>query len=525
MQKVPVLLFVLVVALMFACAPKAQTVTLTNSVSVINSGFSSTLTATVHGSSASSFTYAWTLPAGISPTSGSCDTTTTAASATCVVVGSAGTQTTFNPSVSVSSGGATIGSASTSVTVNPYHCILGTASDLGSCVAESMPVAGVGILLSLSFVAITFMLGEVFKIEGFSNWYKTELWEVTKSMLIIACIYGVLVMASSISTAFASSVITSTGGTFVNPGPCASSSALTANLCLLYQNVYSGYLTTQLNQAYAAFSAIFGLSVGVGAFSSTVVSSWFGIDLIPGVKMFLAFKFGSFNDKIFASNFLIPLGGSGYSLLKDITTIVVLPMILLLQFQYDLLPTIIVLGLAVFVPMGVLFRAIPFLRPIGGTLIGIGITIALVYPLLLLVLNLPVTNYFHFIFASQLSASTATCAGAFGSSVLVSDIACTVISDIRGAVSIVPFLLMETVVGVQNANFAAYSQGVTLGLSIVNMNTIIPVMNFITSYTADLMFQFILFFLDLIISMVVANAIARPLGGSVKFGIGKFKLV
>jgi hypothetical protein len=49
-------------------------------------------------------------------------------------------------------------------------------------------------------------------------------------------------------------------------------------------------------------------------------------------------------------------------------------------------------------------------------------------------------------------------------------------------------------------------------------------MNFITEYSSDMSIQFVLFFLDMIITLIAANAIARPLGGSVRLGIGKFKL-
>ena len=38
------------------------------------------------------------------------------------------------------------------------------------------------------------------------------------------------------------------------------------------------------------------------------------------------------------------------------------------------------------------------------------------------------------------------------------------------------------------------------------------------------MLQVILFAIDLMISFIIANAIATPLGGSVRLGIGKFKL-
>jgi hypothetical protein len=525
MQKAPLLL-VFLAALALACMPAAQSVSLTASPSSVPSGFASTFVASVSGGTAP-YTYIWQLPnppqgVTIGEIPGSCGSD----SATCQVYGTSSTSSQFTVSVFVKdANGADIGpTTSPAVTIAPYQCILGTAGDLGSCIAYSMPVAAVGILLSLSFVAIAYMLGEVLKLEGLSSWYKTELWETTKSMLIIATIYGVLVMASSISTAFASTVITQNGGTFVGAGPCAASSLLTTNLCMLYQNVYAGYLTTQLQGAYTSFAAIFGLSMGAAALGSITLNTWFGVDILPPIPpavTFLTFKFGSYNVKIFASNYLVPLGGTGYSLLKDVMTIVVLPMILLLQFQYDLLPTIIVLGLVVFVPMGIMLRAIPFLRPIGGTLIAIGITVSLIYPMLMLVLNLPVTNYFNYVFTS--ASSSSSCSG--------SDLICNFFQDVSQAIdtaiNAVPIALMGDVLGSQNAwstaNIQAYNNGANVGLD--NVNSIFPAINFITDNTSNLVLQFVLFFLDMIIALIAANTIAKPLGGSVKLGLGKFKLV
>jgi hypothetical protein len=514
MRKVPVLLLVLFAALAFAGTPQAQlSVSVTASPQSVNSGFSSTFSAAVSGGK-SPYTYTWTLGSSeLAALPNSC----TSASSTCTVVGTATTSTQYSVSVLVkdSSTPSISGSASADFTVNPYQCILGTAGDLGSCIADSIPVAAVGILLSLSFVAIVYMLGEVFKIEGFSKWYRTELWEVTKSMLIICTVYGALVIASTVSTAFASGVITSTGGALASATPCYSSSTLSTNLCMLYQNVYSGYLTGQLQQAYTSFSAIFGLSMGVGALKSVLISTYLPIPIPPppfGVP-YLALQFGSYNVKLLYSNFLEPTAAAGTSFLKDVMAIVVTPMVLIFQFQYDLLPAIIVLGLTVFLPMGVILRAIPFLRPIGGTLIGVGIGISLVYPVLLLTLNMPVTSYFSYVYATMPTQQNSWCPSGIG---------CTILLNVLSAGgSGLGYGMLESIIGTQNSNYAAYSNGFTTGY---NINSIFPAMNFVTAYASDLALQFILFVLDLVIAIVAANTIARPLGGAVKLGIGKFKL-
>jgi hypothetical protein len=518
MQKAPVLLLVLFAVLSFAGLPQAQpSVSVTVSPQSVNSGFVSTFFASATGGT-SPYTYTWTLPSGLTASSGSC----TATSSTCTVLGTVTTSTAYTASVYVTdSSGAKSNTASAKVTINPYQCIIGTAGDLGSCIADSIPLAAIGIMLSLCFAAIAFMLGEVFKIEGFTSWYKTELWEVTKSLLVICTVYGALVIASNISTAFVSGVIVSTGGTPTPAGLCSSSSVLSTNLCMLYRNVYSSYLTAQLQQAYTSFSAIFGLSLGVDALKNIFFSTWFPVPIPPPpFTPYVAFQFGSILTPLFKSNFLGPTVSSQLSFLKDVMALVTTPMVLLFQFQYDLMPVIIVLGLTVLLPMGIILRAIPFLRGIGGTLIGLGVTMSIVYPVLLLALNLPVTSYFSYVYAPMQSGAGAGCSGF---SCFLEDILSTLVS--MGG-SWIGLGMLSAVIG-SNMNTTAYLTGYNIGIYGTNLNginSIFPAMNFVTTSTSDLVVQFILFVLDLMILLVIANAIAKPLGGTVRFGIGKFKL-
>ena len=312
------------------------------------------------------------------------------------------------------------------------------------------------------------------KIEGFSGWYRTELWEVTKTLLLMGTLYGTLVIVSSISTAFASGIITSSGSKLSTT--VCTGGTLTQNLCMLYQNDYTAYLTPQLSNATTAFSAVFGLTMGVSALKNFLIFTFAPIPILPPFFIFCSLPFGS-AAKIFMSNFLEP-AGSGYSFVKDVMTMVITPILMIIQMQYDLLPAIVIMGLTLFVPLGVILRAIPFLRGIGGTMIGIGIALSLVYPMLLLVLNVPVTNYLSYVTTVPPPPSTSLCSVLCG--VIVSTLITNLIS-IGGSAA--GWGLINTLLGAGNLNNGqAYNTGYSIGM-LSSMDSMFPAMNLINAYT------------------------------------------
>jgi hypothetical protein len=495
-------LLVLLACVVISSVPAAQYVTLSVSPPSVSAGFASTVNAIPAGfSSGSTYSYAWDIYSfsrlsGCGPSDSLCTVYGTMSNTVNVVVTVPGTPTVAN---------------SITVTVVPYQCILGTTGDLGSCIIDSIPIAVAGIALSLCFVAIAFMLGEVFLLEGLSNWYKTELWECTKSGLVLCCVYGGLVMASNISVAIASSALPSSSAQ-----PCIAGSILDQNLCMLYQDVYNGYITPQLQVSYSAFSGIFGLDTGVEMLKSILLSTWCPLSFpIPDTDLEVTTQWGS-TIGLMKGNYLAPSSPSGLSFLKDVTSMVVTPVLLIFQSLYVLLPTIAILGLAVFLPIGMILRAIPFLRGIGGTMIAVGITISLIFPTTLLALNVPVTSYLTPLYSS-VSAGTSDIFTCSGLDCLATGLLETVTMGLASANSGV----LSWLIG-PNAVYASFLEG--FGTGLYNIDSIYPAMNFVTYETTGLALQVILIVLDLMICLVAANAIARPLGGRVGFGIGKLKL-
>ncbi len=516
------LLFLFSVIALSGTSYAAPSVSLTVSPQTVYSGFATTFDAIPSGGAGNppSYTYTWTVPSGLTAFPGSC----VSSSSTCMVAGTVTQSTPFTVSVFVAdSTGATSSSASATATVNPYKCILGASGDLGSCIANSIPLASMGILLSIVLVAITFMLGETLKLEGYQGWYKTEIWETTKSALLLGMALSLLVIISNISSSFAAVTVTAQGTQLAPAAPCRSSSMLSTNLCMLYQNVYSAYLVPQLGQAYKSFSALYGLSIGVGAVKSILISTWLPIPILPPpLPTFMSVQFGSDNANLFKSNYLEPLSPTAaFSFIKDMMSIIVTPIVLLFQFQYDMMPVIVILGIVIFMPIGIILRAIPFLRPIGGTMIALGITLSLVYPTLLLTLNMPITNYFSYLFGAMQANSPGSCSG------LWNGIICGIEGAFASVITAGPaaFGILSMVIGPANAfsNIEFFTQGMNVGVY-QSFNSIFPALNLIIATTSDMLLQFILAILDIIIGFTIANAIARPLGGRVKLGIGKLRL-
>lgn len=374
--------------------------------------------------------------------------------------------------------------------------------DATSCILYAIPVAVIGILLSMLLISVSYMLGEVFQVSGFKNWYKGEFWEVAKSIMVIAAIFSALLLMSTIAYAL-------TGGTQTSAssqgGVAGQNLQTSSDLSGLY-SAAQNYITTQLNNAVYSFGALFGLADGLGLLNSFSVSAWIPIP-IPFIG---AFQLGS-SENLFQSSFIESNTQSpGTSMLKDMLTLIVMPMLIVFQLLNNMFLGIMLLGLTVFIPIGIVLRAIPFLRGLGGTMLAMGISISLIFPALLVGLNIPVSNYLQ---APELQPWSMSCnlgGGALSSaaSAFLGFLICTPVNEISS---------MVTGVG-------TYSFGWGLYTLLNGTPNIYAAMNVISAYTFPTILQLILFIIDLIITFALGDAIARMLGGSMKLSIGKFKI-
>jgi hypothetical protein len=379
--------------------------------------------------------------------------------------------------------------------------------DAVSCITSSIPITLIGLMLSFLLVGLAFMIGEVLNVSGFKGWYRTELWEVTKSVLMVMSIFAVLAVLSAVAYAF-------TGNQPISGSSSTLSAYASANLAGVYSADLGSYLGPQLSNANNAFSAIFGLTEGISFAKSFTAEYWIPYLPIPFVG---SVQFGGeytlFKSSYVESDLSLP----GSSFVKDVLGVVVIPLIVIFQLLYDKLVEFALLGLTFFVPLGIVLRAIPFLRGIGGTMLAIGISIALVFPALLLMFNLPISNYLPS-FAptpASLACNFATNTNNVGLNIVGGFLDLTLCTNVN---------IDATVLSVfTGGTYGAY--GFVAGWhTVLPTASIFPSLNLILGYVFPLVIQFILLIFDIVITFAVGDAIARMLGGSLKLGIGKFKV-
>ncbi len=393
-------------------------------------------------------------------------------------------------------------------------CIItGTTTTPDACIASSFPYMSLGILLSFMVIAIVYMLGNVMNFKTLKDWYRGELWEAIKTLLMVGVIISVLVIMSGVTDAFV-------GTTPVQPLQ-GTPGALSTNLAYLY-NADNVYVGQQLNASYQAYAALLGLSTGFGILKSTTLSLWVPIPLFWAVPpvVFGAVQFGS-TENLLQSNFISDAGG--YPILQSLTGTVVLPMLMFFQFQSSYFYYIVTLGLGILIPLGIIFRAFPLVRNIGGTLIATGIGLALVYPCLLLLVNMPVSNYMYaFSYSQTLSNSCPFASGLMckGWNAITSMIA----STSPGGIGFTKFPLAVALGSGPASNakiVGAMGSGFLVGLTTPLTSGIFPTLNFITDNMLGMILQFILVAIDLLVGLIITGAVTQTLGGKVKLGIGK----
>ncbi len=381
--------------------------------------------------------------------------------------------------------------------LNSFHCIItGTDTSYDTCAAATIPIAGLGVMLSFVVVGIAYMIGNVLNVEGFKNWYKQELYEAAKSALIISIIFSVILILSGFAADFVSS----------------SSSSSSSGIAAVYSAVENNYLLPELNNANAAFAGMFGLYNGIIYLGSISFGLWLPIPIPPFPAPFASLDFG-YEDSALYTSTVLAAGPKASGFLIDYTNMILVPVMLILQVQYDILADIIMVGLGVLIPIGVILRAIPFLRPLGGSLLALGIGVAIVYPSLLLILNLPVSQLIAPIPTLPMSTYVTSCntgsLSIIGILYYFFDWTSGFISQVFSGVS-----------SLANPNVMAGAQAGTNSLA-----CIYPAFNFITSPVYfNLVVQYILFVLDLVLAIVISQNIARVLGGRLTLGVGRLKL-
>ena len=248
-------------------------------------------------------------------------------------------------------------------------------------VGISSSIIGISLIaltVLIDILAIGYIIGKIFPHTGIRGWIQGEYWEIAKTAMLIGGIFSVLGFLSSIAI-----VVSGTGS--------PSGSYLT-NIGGL-TNSAEQFLTKVSCQIDTNTDYLFGLSESTGGLSSVNIALGIPI-VIPVVD--ITFEFGFEKAALFATP-LVQQDSSVSnfeSITNDLFILMVLPTTVLVVMQQSLLPTLVVIGLGVLIPIGLIFRALPVIRGVGGTLVAIGIGLAIIYPAMLVTLNQSVDNAF-----------------------------------------------------------------------------------------------------------------------------------
>ena len=283
---------------------------------------------------------------------------------------------------------------------NAYCIVTSTTISIGTCIENSISISVIALILSFILVAISYMIGEVIKIDGFRGWYKGELWETAKSVLLVVIIYSLLVEIGTIANAL-SGVGSSSIGVSASSLP---SSSLSPTLSTLYANVENVYVAPLLTSSYNAYYGLLGVAVGIDAIKSLVVYINIPIPILPIPLMVVGALATGVQENIFFSNVLV--SSSSYSFVNQAFDFITVPLLTLFQVMSDIMIPLFIVSLSVLLPIGILFRALPFLRSVGGMLIAFAIAISLVFPALLLGINVPIQTMLHNIFVPPTPTTT-----------------------------------------------------------------------------------------------------------------------
>lgn len=405
-------------------------------------------------------------------------------------------------------GANTFAQASSSLQVPAAQvCITNAAASgsINSCITSAIALAIIAFLLSFSVIAFAYILGEVFDFSVLKGWYKTEIWEVTKTILIVVIIYAVISIFSSI-------------GAGLTNAPGSSSNCPGQGIGTIYCFA-DNFLASQSTVTYAALGTMMGVSIGIQGLKSPTFATYLPF-VVPlptpaGVYQLFSINLGS-DESILTSDVFETSIYAGSSFLKDSANLLVIPVFIFVNAFYDVFYVIVFIGIGLLIPIGIFFRAVPFLRGIGGMIIALGIGTSLVLPMLLVV-DSALANYFTPFYNTGSYTQLSSC-GNLGFS-------------LQGAAAAVCDMFQKFFDSVFNpVGMAAAGQLGTPAFNGYEAASAVlvtgggPVENVIMSYITPVIFDFILLLVDLIVAWALLQGIAKLLGGSLRLGIGKLSI-
>ncbi len=362
---------------------------------------------------------------------------------------------------------------------------------------DMISVALLALLVSFDVVALGYILSKVFASQRIAGWVNGEFWEMAKTAILIVGIFSALAILGNIALLIAPSSLNlqqSQSGSYSSSlvalavGACSYLGTASVTTTESPSSARFGYPTittsTSVSNAYVydSFSYLISFSNGLGALKNSSIGLWIPIPPPPfSAESPVVFTFGfhlnPYENRMLETNF--KLVGQYASMINDMMNYIAVPTLMAMAVQYYLLPLVFVLGLLVTIPIGLILRAFPFVRGIGGMLVALGIGMSLIYPALLVLLNYPVTQALQSSSLPTLSGSA--CTGIF----------CSFLGGITGSANVLS-----------------------------SIDTVFPALNGLLSFSTYLLLQFMLFILDLAIAFPLVDNIARMLGGSIRLQLG-----
>lgn len=368
---------------------------------------------------------------------------------------------------------------------------------------QGVEAATFALLISFVVIAIGYMVSKVFPTTGIRGWLGTEYWELAKSVLLIISIYAILTIVSNLGVLITGNLPSEAiqGQVACLQNPQTGPAAYIGNLGALYsEDEY--YLSTATYNTASAWDFVGQESAAIGLLQYLTIALYLPIP-IPFPPPGFAFESG-FSMKPY-QNFMLETGNviiqHFESSIYDLTQFVLYPVTILLVGLQGALPLLMSVGLGFLIPLGLIFRAFPFIRGVGGTLIAMGFGAAIVFPSILVFFNAPLTNGLSNLIygpngVPQVQIGQFQCTGA-------SWIFCEMINVSLSAL------------GQSNVFFMAWDA----------FGGIYPFWNGMLLYGFYLVMQLILFVFDLLILYTVTDNVAKLLGGTIRLSLGtKMKL-
>jgi hypothetical protein len=369
----------------------------------------------------------------------------------------------------------------------------------GNLIENAVGLSVVALTLSFATIALAYILSRLVPNLGIRNWLQAEYWEITKTAILIAVIFSMITIVGNITTSVLNNPVTLTGGEITPVINGAETYLCGVNYNLMQTWGWMGLLGS-----------------GTGFWANLKLGNYDAIPVFTYVGLISGDVFVPFNNWMLQTGNVM-IGPYG-SVIGDTINLLLFPFTVLNLILIDALPSMAVVGLTFFIPLGLLFRALPFIRGIGGTMVAIGIGLAIVFPATLVMFNGVLMNYITQAVAvapppppTNIGAFQCPFSNSFG--LVLAPIVCT---TMPGLIALALPQLMPAI------SFTTLNDqvGYLNGANVFSDNAIYQYMDIILAIASYITIQLIVITIDLVIVYSITDSIAKALGGSIRFQLG-----